>query len=270
MMKTFITWTLAILITLVTAYYQRKTGPSYPKKVATELNGKRYTFKLERSHESSSSCEVRIPVNGNPVNGTVYFKRIPSNEQWDTLKMEKRGDDLVALLPAQPPAGKLQYFVELSDGKESRRLDGENSAIIRFTGDIPSFVLIPHIIMMFLAMLFSNAAGLMGAFRINRMRIYMVLTVIALFIGGFILGPIMQKFAFGEFWTGVPFGWDLTDNKTVIAMLVWVVALILNARKARPGWIIAAAVITLAVYLIPHSLFGSELNYTTGIVRTGQ
>ncbi len=37
-----------------------------------------------------------------------------------------------------------------------------------------------------------------------------------LLVGGMILGPVVQKYAFGVFWTGVPWGWDLTDNKTLV------------------------------------------------------
>jgi len=270
-MRIFIGWFLALLITVTTAYYQRKTGPSYPKEIQTELNGQALKFKLPRTHDSDGNCEVRIPVNGNNVQGKIFFRRFPTNETWDTLAMSRTGNDLVASLPAQPPAGKLQYFVELTANSTVKRLDGQNAAIIRFKGPVPLWVLIPHILMMFLAMLFSNMAGLAAAFKVTRMRAYTIITVVLMVIGGFIFGPIMQKYAFGEFWTGVPFGWDLTDNKTLIAIVFWVLALLLNRnpRKLRPGWIIIAAVITLLIYSIPHSLFGSELNIATGTVTTG-
>jgi hypothetical protein len=84
-----------------------------------------------------------------------------------------------------------------------------------------------------------------------------------IFVGGLILGPIVQKYAFGAFWTGWPLGHDLTDTKTAIAMVFWLVA---TWRSKKPGggraWIIAAALVTLLVYLIPHSAYGSELDYT--------
>ena len=45
-----------------------------------------------------------------------------------------------------------------------------------------------------------------------------------LFAGGMILGPVVQNFAFGELWTSVPFSWDLTDNKTLVAFTFWIIA----------------------------------------------
>jgi hypothetical protein len=77
-----------------------------------------------------------------------------------------------------------------------------------------------------------------------------------------IFGPIMQKYAFGAFWTGVPFGIDLTDNKTLIAVIGWLIALIALRKTIHPKrWIIFASVLMFVVYLIPHSVLGSELNY---------
>jgi hypothetical protein len=84
-----------------------------------------------------------------------------------------------------------------------------------------------------------------------------------------ILGPIVQKFAFGSFWTGVPFGWDLTDNKTLIAFLFWILAVVMNLKKERPVYTILAAIVLLLVFSVPHSLFGSELDYSSGQVTQG-
>ena len=47
-----------------------------------------------------------------------------------------------------------------------------------------------------------------------------------------ILGPIVQYYAFGDLWTGIPFGWDLTDNKTLIALIFWILAVV-NEQKER-------------------------------------
>jgi hypothetical protein len=89
-----------------------------------------------------------------------------------------------------------------------------------------------------------------------------LLTLALLTMGGMILGPFVQKYAFGAFWTGVPFGWDLTDNKTLISFVAWIGA-IWAGRKGNKahGWILAASIITLIIFMIPHSVLGSELNY---------
>jgi hypothetical protein len=135
--------------------------------------------------------------------------------------------------------------------------------IIRFRGAVPAWVIIPHVLGMVGAMLFAARAALEAWVKGPRTFLWAVLTVICLGIGGLIFGPLMQKYAFDAYWTGWPLGRDLTDNKTAAALIVWLLALwpIKQNRRAR-AWAIGAALVMLAVWLIPHSVLGSELDYT--------
>ena len=174
-----------------------------------------------------------------------------------------------AEVPKQPAAGKLQYYIDLTDSKGTVSLLKDNPSIIRFKGSVPGFILTPHILFMFLAMLFSTLAGLMSIIKDPLYKKYAVWTLVLLTAGGMILGPLVQKYAFGDLWTGIPFGWDLTDNKTLIAFAFWVLAVVMNRKKERPLYTALAAIVLLLVYSIPHSMFGSELNYDSGSVTQG-
>ena len=83
-----------------------------------------------------------------------------------------------------------------------------------------------------------------------------------------ILGPLVQKYAFGVYWAGFPFDWDLTDNKLLIAVIAWSIALILNIKKRNRFVTIIAAIVLIGVYSIPHSMQGSQYNYDQGKVET--
>ena len=98
---------------------------------------------------------------------------------------------------------------------------------------------------------------------------HMGVTIIFLLIGGFILGPVVQKFSFGQFWTGWPLGEDLTDNKVLFALVAYLVAWFLRKRSYGKWLAIGAALVMMAVYLIPHSMNGSELDVESGEVITG-
>jgi len=267
-MKKALIWILAIVITLAAAYYQRKTGPTYPKKVSWSLNDQEYNSELIRSSKTGEDCPIVIPADEN-TNGIIIYRRYPFDNKWDTISMVTGTEGLSAALPSQPPAGKLAYQIILSRDNEEVVLPEEEPVIIRFKGGVPAGIMVPHIIIMFFAMLLSNAAGLMALWKLPRFKLYATLTLIFLFIGGGILGPLVQKYAFGDLWTGIPFGWDLTDNKTLIALVMWLVAVLFNRKKERYGWVVAAAVVLLLVYSIPHSMFGSEFNYETGEVIQG-
>ena len=63
---------------------------------------------------------------------------------------------------------------------------------------------------------------------------------------------------------------DLTDNKTFVAFIGWVIALIRIRRNPRARVsAIVAAVILLAIFLIPHSLLGSELDHVSTAQNLG-
>ena len=163
----------------------------------------------------------------------------------------------------QPAAGKVAYRVVLTAGGAETSLTGEDPAVLRYKDPVPVWIIIPHVLVIFTAMLFSTAAGLAALDKKKDPRRFVLWTVGLMFLGGFVLGPLMQKFAFGVAWAGVPLGTDLTDNKTLIAFLAWIVAWAAG-RKGRPArpFVVAASLITLVVYLIPHSLLGSQYDYS--------
>jgi len=256
-------WIIAVLITLGSAYYQRATGPNHPAKGKVSFSGKVIRFKLLRSEIVNNDAPVRLNVSDAAISGFVQFCRYKSHDDWSTIPLRREEGILKAELPHQPPAGKLMYLVHLTKNGETVSLTGDEPVILRYNGPVPSYFLIPHIFLMFLAMLFSNAAALHALDPRGRSYRYMLITIVLFFIGGMILGPVVQKYAFGAFWTGIPFGYDLTDNKTLIAMIGWLFAWFMN-RKGRDGriWIICAAILMLVIFLIPHSVLGSEIDHT--------
>lgn len=254
---------LALVGTVALASYQRRTGPTWPVPVHEALGSARVSGELPRSHGGDGDASVALAATSGEVSGEILWRRFPTSDPWSRLPMTTVDGSLTAQLPHQPPAGKLEYSVRLSTPTAEVVLPASETAIIRFRGEVPAWVLIPHILLMFLALyvVFRAALGaLLGEENVGRF----VPWVLGLLIpGGFILGPLVQKFAFGEYWTGWPFGGDWTDNKTLAALAAWLLAWVVcrwRPRLARPAVLLAGAVM-LAVYLIPHSIHGSELNW---------
>ena len=263
-MKKALLWILAFLLTAFVLVYQRVTGPTYPKRVKMELAGEAVSGELLRTHVITADCPVRLTVPGQDIAGYVSYKRYPTSDAWTRLDMRREGGELVAYLPKQPMAGKLAYEVVLSSRGREVTIPGDEPVVMRYKGEVPGPVLILHIIVIFGALFFSFRAGFEALRKEGSVRKLALITAVFLFLGGIILGPIMQKYAFDAYWTGFPVGKDLTDTKTLFALLGWLIALIAG-RGGRParGWYLAAFVLTLIVFLIPHSVLGSELDYAT-------
>lgn len=272
-MRKSIYWILAFVITIGAAYYQRKTGPTYPKSAEVTVNNIAYDLKLTRSISLDRDPEIRLAITDKTAVAKLYFRRYPTNEEYQVsefkYKETKMFRGLAAVIPQQPEAGKLQYYFEITDSKGTVTYMKEQPIVVRFKGGVPAFIMIPHILMMFIAMLFSTLAGLLALGKDPLFRKYTMWTLILFSAGGLVLGPVVQNYAFGDLWTGIPFGWDLTDNKTLIAFVFWLLAFIMNRKKERPVYTAIAALVLLLVYSIPHSMFGSELNYDSGEVTQG-
>ncbi len=254
-------WTMATIVMVLFALWQRWSGPTYPKRGTIEVGGAAVPVKLIRTHGGPGDQPVRIIAADTAVSGAIVWRRFPTDDSWETAPFTRQGDTLTAMLPHQPPAGKLEYHVTLQRrGVETTWPD--EAVVTRFKGDVPALVLAPHVFAMILTLLFSARAGIAALTREPAMRRYAWMASGALLVGGFILGPIVLRAAFGQWWEGVPFGWDLTDNKTFVAGLAWLWAVLRmrGGRQAR-GVILGAAVVTLAVFAIPHSVFGSQIDW---------
>jgi hypothetical protein len=255
-------WTLAVVLTIGSAVYQRMTGPTYPLRGKAVVDGTEIKFRLPRSAETAAEAEVALPAPAG-ARGWLEWKRFPTNDPWVNVPLVREGERLVGRLPVQPAAGKVAYKVRLGGDEDAPPISGDEPVILRYKDPVPAWIIFPHVIVIFAGMLFSTAAGLAALDRKRNPRRFVLWAVGLLFVGGFILGPLMQKFAFGVAWTGFPLGTDLTDNKTLIAFLVWIVALVAG-RKGKPArpFVVAASLVTLLVFLIPHSLLGSQYDYS--------
>ena len=256
-MKKILYWILAIVITIVLSIYQRMTGPTHPKSVMVELNGESYKIKLPRSGVRSDEI---VKLKGIPADAKaqLHYHKFPTHEDYTTVDFQWKDNEWQAALPVQPIAGKLQYFITVN-GKDYL---ADDQPVIRFRNDVPASILVPHILFMFAAMLFAVYTLLLVMTNKEYSR-WLWTTIITLFIGGFIFGPLVQHYAFGPWWTGFPYGTDLTDNKTLLSFLCFVAA-VATLKWRYNKWVVGLAVLLMiAIFSIPHSTFGSEYDYTT-------
>ena len=260
-MRKGLLWSLAAVVTLSAAVYQRMTGPTYPLRVRAGFGGAAASFRLPRSAETTGDAVISVPVPA-PAEGWIDWKRHKTADAWSRVPLAREGERLVGRLPRQPAAGKIVYELSLQSAPGAAPDTLPRPVVLRFKDPVPGWIIIPHVLVMFAGMLCSTAAGLAALDRKRNPRRLVLWTVGLLFAGGFVLGPLVQKFAFGVAWAGFPAGSDLTDNKTLVAFIAWAAALVAG-RKGRPArpYVLAAALVTLLVYLIPHSLRGSEFDY---------
>jgi hypothetical protein len=258
-------WIAAFVVTVMLAVFQRMTGPSYPLRgTATLPTGESLSYSLPRSDEGRGALKITVRAPAGATRAVLEWRRFPTDEAYKVLVMAVNADgQFETRIPPQPAAGKVEYGILLEFAEGEISVPESETVVARYRDSVPAHVLIPHILAMFLSMLVSSRA-LFEVLRPGapRARGLVLVSMALLVVGGLMLGPLVQKFAFGAYWTGWPFGQDLTDNKTLIAFLAWLPATVLAWRRAPTrlavtlGW-----VVMMGIFLIPHSARGSQLDW---------
>ena len=271
-------WILSAAMAVASFYFQNRTGPTYPLRGTVETERGPVAFTFLRSEEIGTGLQIMLkePVPAG-LAGSVKWRRYKSNDSWaqtpmaaGSFRFTRRGDaeeirGLGVVLPSLPErAGKYEYFVFIDDGTGPRSVTGEKPIFARYKAPVPRTVLLPHILAIFLSMTLALRTGFQ-ALSGRPLKGLLWATIGSLLAGAFVLGPIVQHYAFGVWWSGVPFGYDWTDNKVLVELAAWVVAAAMLGKPHRArAAVLIATLVTLAIYLIPHSVFGSEYDYTKG------
>jgi uncharacterized membrane protein YozB (DUF420 family) len=263
--KSILLWLLSLVLTLMVAIYQRMTGPTHPVRGKQTVKGETIQYRLLRSYTEFEGLPVQIRAVAPKISGQLMFRRYKTDDPWTERSMKREKQILKAEIPGQPRAGKVEYLIRVEINGERVFLNDGKPIVARFKGKVPTTFLIIHVILMFMGIWLALRTGIEALRKSGNFRRLVNWTLAVVFLGGMIFGPIVQKYAFGDFWTGFPFGIDLTDNKTLLAVIFWLAAFFLK-KKSR-WWVVAAAVLMLIVYLIPHSVLGSELDYNTGQMK---
>jgi len=261
--KSLVFWIISVVFMLIIVVFQKMTGPTYPHNGSKVIGNTEINFHLPRSSDGDYTKKIEIKVKDKNINGKIKYKRFKSYDEWTTNELKRKDDKLFFNVPHQPAAGKVIYQIFLRQNSGEYIALTDKPVIMRYRDPVPAIVIIFHLFFIFLTITMAIRTGLEAIYKGDKVWQYSIITVIAFVCGGFIFGPLMQKFAFGAYWTGWPFGHDLTDNKVLVALIVWIIALWkLKKNRQSYGWATAASIVLLLVYLIPHSLLGSEIDYT--------
>lgn len=264
-MTSVVLWVVAFIVAAALGTFQRMTGPTYPYRAVVEVGTSELYLSLPRTHGGAGGLEVGVDPGAGKIAGSLDWRRYPTGDPWQMIPMEPGPDgELSAVIPHQPAAGKVEYRLALGDGDHTVRVPDGDPIVARFRADVPAWVLIPHILAMFGSMMVASRAVLEVLRPSKPIPRGLILTAMGLLIvGGLFLGPVVQKFAFDAYWTGWPFGTDLTDNKTALAVLAWLPATVLALRRRRTRLaVVAGWAVMMGVFLIPHSLRGSEIDWS--------
>lgn len=212
-----------------------------------------------------------------PVAAVVRWTVPPSNAIEAVAMTRVDESSYETLMPELDKGTKIRYWITAAGagGREVRLPeDPARSFPLIYKGTVSKAVLVAHIVFMFAAFFFMVMSYL-GAIRILQGREGKQGTVRAgrwvlacSFIGCWPLGFVLNRQTFGPVWEGFPFGYDITDNKTQLIFVFWLVSLLLVrgsffgrgeerdtlGPRAFAWAIIASFIASLVLFIVPHSI----------------
>ncbi|MDD3642461.1 MAG: hypothetical protein PHQ19_03250 [Candidatus Krumholzibacteria bacterium] len=265
-----------IVITLLIFVVARRISRNRPAELDLEFAGAR--VRHTSVYEQVGPGEPRIDLAIDPayaVEPSLVY-RVGGAELLETLPMERSGPLWTASLPSLERGRRIEYgFRLVPAGDESPARPVTTRLFrIKYKGEVSPTVLVLHILCMFASFFFIvesvlGAGAILARGEPKEFTVAMTRWVVLFsFLGGWPLGWVLNWQRFGVMWEGFPFGYDVTDNKTQILFLFWLVVVLLSWRSffgRRQGrdpapvrvyaWaVLVSAAVSLALFLVPHSL----------------
>lgn len=270
-----------ILITLVIFVVARRISMNRPSEVVWTGGGVTTTHMTVYEQVGPGQPEIILQVDPPTEIDALVLYRTPGKEEFETAPMSEISKGLwSARLPAGEKGDRMEYGFKLTwttlyeEGGSSTCTDESGYYLIKYKGEVSVTVLVLHILCMFAAFFFIVEA-ILGAFAMLFMGEEKEFTVaqtrwvlLFTFLGGLPLGFVLNRQRFGPLWEAFPFGTDITDNKTQLIIIFWIIIAALSwksfacRRTGRdaigPGAyataVIIVSVLSLFLYLVPHSL----------------
>ncbi|MEW5806686.1 MAG: hypothetical protein AB1756_04985 [Acidobacteriota bacterium] len=218
------------------------------------------------------------------IRRVTLFYRIGGEKDLHQIEMKPvlQSNHYSAFIPGQGIGSKIYYyFVAESEKGEKATLPAEAAEgkglyggmyRIGFEGKVTKPLLWMHILFMVSALIFlihsiyfALRNCLTGE---DFMKCYgtVLAGTIIFTVTAFGIGPYVAWEAFGVGWSGIPYGWDITDNKSlVIALYFWIILILgrKNFRQKEEKFLrnrtfaalsIIGIILTAVLYLVPHSI----------------
>lgn len=276
---------IALILTLVLASVSRRLSERKPELKVIENGGIKieHTTVVEKVGVGDVDIQAKISTPESFENYQINLVYRIGQGGFISLPMQPQKENpgtFSGVIPSQPKKTKVYYYISIRDSEKNGltlpdRVNRLNLPfMIKFKGKVTPAVLIAHIIAMFAGIffifmvLFYDIDLLRGKDVLKEVSNLSLLATFFIFLGGMPLGWWVTYQTLGILWEGIPIGWDITDSKTLIIFLYWLILLYLmkgtifkkNSELNAVGdkllgvLVLMGVILAFLLYLIPHSI----------------
>ncbi|MCG8700119.1 MAG: hypothetical protein MI922_18830, partial [Bacteroidales bacterium] len=178
---------VAAAMSAVIMYWQFFTSDIHPYTETISIRDTHVKLKLTRK-AGTGNVVVTLPGNLYKYNPVLYYKIDTVKKDWETRYFMKEDSLCMVYLPMHHKGVRVEYKIHYIEGLEEKIVPNDKHVKLRFKGEVPSSILILHILFMELVLIFSVWLGLNSIVRKTSDERVLWLNNIAIFVGGILLG----------------------------------------------------------------------------------
>ncbi len=269
---------ISVVLTLLVLAAARRLTSGKPEDLVSEAPGLKVYHRTvtEQVGPGQPCLKARIePVQKAAL--VIRWMQPPSTEIQGRTMFEIRPGVYEGCLPPMEKGTKFTYWIAVRNVEQTTArvpADDAKFGVLKYKGEASPVVIVAHVVFMFAAFFFMvmsalSAVDILRGRADKKRAVRAARWVLATsFIGGWPLGFVLNYQTFGPLWEGFPFGYDITDNKTQVIFVLWLVSMLLAwgsftgtgegkdrlGRRAFAIAIVACFLVSLALFILPHSI----------------
>jgi hypothetical protein len=267
-----------LVLTIVLLAFARRLSTRRPHDIVIEEAGMTIRHRTVTEQVGEGNPVVSVHLDKVLARKPVIVYKAGVHGDPGEMMMKDAGGGMYEIALPDLGQGRRCYYalaIETATGETVRIPEGpDDFFLIKYKGHVSDIVLVLHIIFMFGAFFFmiKSLSGAVGILRNNETKRETIHALrwclVTTFIGGWPLGFVLNYQAFGVVWEGFPFGYDVTDNKTQIMFVFWLVTALLvrgsffrsDERSDSLGprafalLVVLSFLVSLGLFILPHSL----------------
>lgn len=279
-MKKPINWPMPVVVLLTVGglsftFYRILTPEAYLSPPSSPISYVYYPDESGRADKAHVVTGMFWSADSRGIDVTLHY-RAGDAEPFEELPMDRvRGTKVfVGSIPGREMGKRSFYYIRAVDSHRNEvrippTAPEKPLLYVTFRGDTRLPALIAHIVLTFGALFLLThalyyALRILGGLALKKEEGRCISNVLAGWIAFAVstipLGIYISISTLGEGWSGWPVGHDITDTKSLVLVIFWGIPAVLywsrrTSKRALSWLVVAGAVLTALVYLIPHSYF---------------
>jgi len=272
---------LVVVLALLASVFALLAAGCSSKEVVEESKQRWVRIKHVPITEARAGREITLQAEitggppGSPLSAFIFYRTDARPFQVaDMSALDK--SRYFGAIPPQSRGETLQYYIEARTASDMVvRVPARERAegfTVKVKGRPNTYILATHVIIIFIALFFYMFAGYLSVRALQHRRSLLYIPRVAFlgtatfFVASIPLGMVVAYQTFGVPWTGFPVGDDLTDNKSLVILIYWIVCAVLYRgslwRKdpshdflpmiTLPYVHLAGSILTAVLFALPH------------------